>query len=371
MRPAFASTWQAAAFALLLLVLLLLPVMMTKSWLPPREEIYSSIWWANGAFPYIDQQIFSEKGDIDIAFVGASHIWNAFNPAYVQQKLSEKLGRPATVRTIGWGGAGYDELYVIARDLLQHRKVHMLVFYDAFSEQDQPNLQAPHWFRFGDDADAIDGLPLRLQASYYFAAVLGMPRNLLELFRSNLPTDLHSPKTAYWENLDSAKAENISSNLGALAEHVGFSDKLTAQEPFEPFNPSAEKSSADVITYSPEMAGQWQFTGPALPSWQLHFARKFAALGAQYGCKFVLLHLPTKDEMTAPVIRERELWPEDLQADVTMMGIPPAKLFLDMTEQDVKKLYSDNFHFNKNGQDYFTATLTPALLEFYVAQVPH
>ena len=371
MRPAFSSTPQAAAFALLLLVLLVAPALLGKSTLPPREEIYSSIWWANGAFPYLDQQIFTEKGDIDIAFIGSSHIWNAFNTPYVQQQLSDKLGRPATVRTIGWGGAGYDELYFIAHDLLQNRKVRMLVFYDSYNAQDRPNPLASRWFRFGDDADALQGLPLRLQAEYYFAAIIGLPRDLLNLLRPNLPADLHSASTAYWENLPAARGENISSNLGALKEHVGFSADSDNPGSFEPYEPPVENRASDAVIYSPATRDQWEFAGHALPSWQLHFARRFAALGAEYGCKMVLVHVPAVDEMTAPVIRERQLWPETLQADIGMVGIPPAKLFSGMTDEDVKKLYADNFHMNKNGQAYFTAIMTPSLLEFYVDQVPH
>jgi len=63
MQPAFASTRQAAAFALLLLVLLLLPVLLTKSHLPPRGEIYGwSGWDSTGPHPYHHQLIFEERG---------------------------------------------------------------------------------------------------------------------------------------------------------------------------------------------------------------------------------------------------------------------------------------------------------------------
>ena len=38
-----------------------LPALLGKSMLPPREEIYSSIWWANGAFPYLDRADLRRK----------------------------------------------------------------------------------------------------------------------------------------------------------------------------------------------------------------------------------------------------------------------------------------------------------------------
>ena len=69
MRPAFSSIRQAGAFALLLLCLLLGPAFAGKKILPSREAIYSSIWWENGDFPYMEEQVFREGGDMDIVFM--------------------------------------------------------------------------------------------------------------------------------------------------------------------------------------------------------------------------------------------------------------------------------------------------------------
>ena len=123
MRPAFSSTKSATAFALLLLILLLSPVLAGKKFLPPRESAYASQSWGSGPYPWIEDQIFTETNAIDIVFIGSSHIFNAINTPYVQAQLSARLGRPAVVRTIAWGGAGYDGLYFITRDLLAHHRV--------------------------------------------------------------------------------------------------------------------------------------------------------------------------------------------------------------------------------------------------------
>jgi hypothetical protein len=365
MRPAFASIRQAAAFALLLLVLLLLPALLGKSNLPPREQIYSSIWWANGAFPYIDNQFFKEKGDIDIAFIGPSHIWNAINTPHVQKQLSERLGRPAVVRSFCWGGAGYDMLYSVAQDLLQHRKVHMLVFYDAYTDMNLPNGLAPHLFRWGDNADELTGLSLPLKLSYYFAAVIGMPRNLLSLTRSNIPADLFSSKMNFWEIQD--HADNFVRSLGSLASQSGFRHHPLSdpEVPFERYIPTSTASPADVCVYSSSNKGPFEFTGSMVPLWQLHFARKFAETANEHGSKLVLLHIPGTDEMRSDVIQEREFWPDALQAEVTMVGIPPAKLFGGLSDAEVYKLFGDPGHLNKNGQEYFTEMITPSLLQIY------
>ena len=74
------------------------------------------------------------------------------------------------------------------QDLLRHRKVRVIVFYDlSEGAANAAHLRAPFWFRQADNADALAGLPARSKPSFYACAVLGMPRNLLGLLRANLP----------------------------------------------------------------------------------------------------------------------------------------------------------------------------------------
>ena len=155
MPPAFSSTRQAAAFALLLLLLLLSPVLAGRKFLPPREQAYASLSWGSGPYPWIRHEIFEETNDIDIAFMGSSHILHAVDTPYVQAQLSEKLGRPAVVRTIAWGGAGYDALFFVARDLMAHRKLKLLVFYDEYNAPGIRNTAADCWFRCGENAPVL------------------------------------------------------------------------------------------------------------------------------------------------------------------------------------------------------------------------
>ena len=179
MSPAFSSTRQAGGFGLLLLVMLLLPVLISRFLLPPREQIYASLPWNVGPYPFIHDQIFRETSDVDIAIIGDSQIWAAIDTPYLQQQLSAKLGHPAVVISLCCPWAGFDGLYFLVRDLLQHRKVHMLVFSDASGlsvVQDTPHKQAWRWFRYAEDAGELAGLPLRYKLSYYYGSILGMPR---------------------------------------------------------------------------------------------------------------------------------------------------------------------------------------------------
>lgn len=363
MRPAFSSSRQAAAFALLLLLLLLAPVVAGKRLLPPREEIYSSIPWSAGDFPYLDGQIFRQRGDLDIVFMGASHVWGAFDTPYVQEQLSKNLGRTATVRTFAWGWPDFDAIYFVARDLFNHRKVRMLVLDDNYNELDLPHPLSPYLFRFGDDADALDGLPLPFKAAYYFASIVGMPRNLLDLARPNLPADMHA--RSYWEIR--AKAPNLAGRLGSIQSENGFRSSPDAEpEPFVPFVPKTGVRPSDVCVYSPETRTNFLFSDK-LPPMQLHFARLLAALVRSHDCRLVIVHIPVLAERNLAAIPEPVFWPEALHAQVTMVGIPPATLFKGLSDDQVRKLYSDSVHFNKNGQNYFTGLMTPELLKIYAS----
>lgn len=364
MRPAFSSLRQAVGFTLLLLAFLVAPALAGKKLLPPRREIYSSIWWANGDFPYMDGQIFQDKGDLDIVFMGSSHIWAGLDSPSIQEQLSQQTGRPAAVRTFGWGGPGFDALYLIAQDVLSQRHVHMLVLDDGYSTTDQPHTLTAQMFRFGDDADALTGLPAPFQAAYYFASIAGMPRNVLSLARTNLSADMDAP--SYWET--NSRALNIPRNLGAITTRVGFRDSSGVVAPFVAYTPQTGAQPSDVCLYSPETKTNFVFGG-SLPAMQLHFAQKLAASAQAHDTRLVIIHMPTFDERRSTVISMPVCWPDALHADVTLIGIPPATLFQGLTDDDIRKLYSDSVHFNQNGQNYFTRLMAPNLLKIYESSI--
>jgi hypothetical protein len=371
MRPAFSSPQQAAAFGLMLLALLLAPALAGNRFLPPRQEIYSSIWWASGDYPYFYQQIFQEKGDIDVLFIGASHMHTAFNTPYVQEQFSKALGRPAVARTFGWGWTGYDQVYWVVGDLLAHRKVKMLVIDDFYDNgYDVPHPLATRLFRFGENAEALDGLPIHSQAAYYLASIVGMPHNLLGLVRANFPPDLSGDKKLFPEIEENAL--NPVTQLGALTEQLGFSPNRAAFASFHPafvaFTPQNGIRPSDVSIYSPETKTNFVFDS-SLPPMELHFAQKIAALAQQNNCKLVMVHVPFFNEEHSPVIYMPVYWPEALHANLTMLGIPPATLFEGLTEDDVRKLYSDPIHLSQNGQNYFTSLMMPNLLNIYESKI--
>ena len=363
MRPAFSSTNQAAAFGLLLLVLLAAPLLSGKWLLPPREQAYAAQGWNWGPLPWDRKQIFQETNDIDIAFLGSSRINWGIDTPYVQQRLEEKLGRKSVVLSICWGGAGFDTLYITAKDLLEHRHVKMLVFDDE-SFNTEPAKGAEYWFRFGDEMEMLKNLPLRDQFYYYFAGVVGMPRNAVELLAPNLPEAANNPIPNYY--VEYFNAANPESRLGAITTQLGFRYTGSKRhEIFAPYSPITGATPSDTIIYTPATATNFLFSNGPLPTWQAHFTRLLAGEAKRHGCKLALLEIPIYRDRSASFISESTKWPEFLQADVAMVGIPSKKLFAGLSDEQVRMLYADDLHFNQNGAKYFTPLVVPALFQLY------
>lgn len=371
MHPAFSSTKQAAAFALLLLVVLSSPLWAGKKLLPPREEAYSTQSWGSGPYPWIENQIFQETNDIDIAFMGSSRILHAMDTPYVEDQLSKQLGRPSVVRTLAWGGAGFDGLYLIARDLLAHRRVHLLVIYDENPESDYRYTQLPAFFEYSQDSGLISGLPLRERGLYYFAAVLGMPRNLLNLLRPNLPTPLISNPPNHWEqHYGSASVVKL---LGATKSQLGFnydtmSDNFTD---FTPFTPHTGVTPSDTEVYSADHPGDFKFGDATLPAWQMAFATHLSELAAANSTRLVMITIPVLADATATNIQERVRWTDVFRGNFRLLGLPPTRLFNGLTDQQLHWLFTNRKHFNENGMTYFTPLVTPTLLKIYETSLNH
>ena len=366
MRPAFTTTRSALAFALLLTGLMTLPAFVAHTGWLKRNEVYPAIPWKCGPFIWAQQKIFSETNDVDIAFVGSSLIWGDINPTYVQKELSLRLGHEAEVFTLGWPWPGFDAVYIVARDLLEHRRVRMLVIYDEAhgntTSPDVPHIQSARWFRIGENDEALSGLTWSAKLSLYGSALLGMPRSLLSLLRPNLTESAASHRTNVWDT--PYHAESFAAQLGGMRAHLAFNNSPN----FKPFHPTPIATPADAVIYSDATRDLFRFTGPVTPPFRSHFLHKLAALCETHGTQLVIFHPPGFGERTREKILEREVWPDVLGTNVWLVGIPGAKLFAGISAEDMKKLYYNKGHLNANGQDFFTPLITPALLEIYAAK---
>jgi hypothetical protein len=357
MKPAFSSGRQAAAWALLLATLLALPCLLAKTGWLRRDEVYPSIPARFGPFAWIQQAIYTDAGDVDLAFVGSSKIWNGIDTPYVEKAFSERLGRQARVITLGWPWAGFDEVYFIARDLLDRHHVRTLVVYDDSSNEDMPQTTSFRVFRIGENSEALRGLPLLAQVRLYGGAVLAAPRQLLSVLRPAV-----GPTVSVASDWTSAfQAPPTAERLGSLRARLSG-----ARSPhFIQLSPAVQASPADALIYGDETRASFKFMGPALAPYQLHFARKLAQLCRDRGTQLVVLHVPTFTERDEAEVRERVLWPDILGRDVKLVGIPPARMFAAMSRTDVEALFYEGVHLNRNGQDVFTPLITPSLLKLY------
>jgi hypothetical protein len=349
MPPAFSSPRQAAGFALLLLLTLVSPPLAGKlGLLPPLEQAYASYAWGSGSYPYQQDQIFHQKGDIDILFIGSSHMNSAIDPQYVEDHLSQKLGRPATVISLCWGGAGFDALYFVASDVLQHRKVRMLVFYDDHGKG-EPFPLSWRFVRWSDRTEALSDLPWRFQVAYYYGSIIGMPRNLFNRLVPSLPIDLSPGK----------KIEIAQDEFHPPFKWLGLNSPPAAV----PLQTGAKPS--DVCVYSPVTKAEFDFSGRSAPFFQVYFAKKLVALAEAHQTRLVCLNIPILTDQKKDVISQGSLWPQVFSSHSALVGIPPTKLFAGMSAEQVSGLYRDWAHLNDKGQAYFTSIVTPAMIQLY------
>lgn len=359
MRPAFSSTGQKAGFLLVLLFFLVCPLIVGKRILPPREELYSSAPWGLGDFPYLHDQIYKETNDIDVAFMGSSPIWWGLDTPHVQAELTRSLGRPAVVRSLCWNWDGFDAFYFIAQDLLKHRRVHMIVFCDLSpGTSDEAHSQALHWFRYADNKADLKGLGWRAKVTFYASAILGMPRNLLGSVRSDLPM-VRSDEIS-WGDFHHVGSPAL--RLGSLPQRESLYGS------YKDYRPTPQAKPSEVCLYSPANRSEFEFSSRPLYSTQIAFARKIAALASANHVRLVYLHMPHITEFGSTTIPENAYWPDLFQSNLTMVGIPGAKLFAGLTSDEVKRLYWDVQHLDLNGQIYFTSVVTPRLLQVYEEQ---
>ena len=361
MRPAFSTTSHAFIFALLLMLLAAAPVLIPKKLIPAPEAGYKMPGPLWGPYDWIHQQIFVETNDIDIAIMGSSRFLWGIDAPYIQTNLTPALGRPATVRMICWQWKSIDALYFNAKELLAHRRVKMLVFYDETEAFLHP--MTPYWFNWQRDSGELAGLQLKTKLNFYFASIIGTPLGFLECLCPNLPPTPGGPYDQYYRGLE---AVNPDQNLGSIPAKLGLIDPLTDnRSPYVEFQPEPKPYPAETFVYSKDHASLFHFANEYMPADTLKLFDKFSQLARAYNVKLVLVHPPIMAEMNQARVEEARCWPDLNHTDITMIGIPGAKFFEGMSPADIKKLYRDPVHFNQNGQRYFTRMITPALLKTY------
>jgi len=342
MTPALSSTGRAAAFAVFLLFLLTLPVTLWWGGHVSVEQAYRGISERAGPFDRVRRQIFEEHTDLDIAMCGTSLLRAAMDVGYVQREFSRALGRDAQVVLVPQSWQGPDMNYYVARDLLENRKVKVLVIAAPawVQRSSQPHVQLFRVIRYGDHPGALDGLPLRYRMGIYADYVLGAPRQALSLLRPNLV----DPKAGF--EVDHA------TKIGYLGG------------PFVPHEVTPAPIPPDSIIYSAATQDVFRFDGPPLNTYQLHFLRKTVELARQHGALLVILHMPSPSERGSALVPDRRLTPGLLGPGVVFAGIPWDRMFAGVPDAEALDFFQDE-HLNLNGAALYSKLITPTLIQLY------
>jgi hypothetical protein len=345
MLPPFISNRQAVALGLLLMVALGMPVLLRSVGLPSRSEVYKGVARATGGYSFIGDQIFNRNEDLDVAFVGSSLLLKGIDAPYFQSELSRALGRQAHVIVLAAYWQGMDMQYAVLRDLLEHRKVGLVVMSMPIPEftSDRPHVEAYRWLRYGDYSNALAGLPLRSKATLYADYVLGAPRQLLTLLRPNQIFP------------DETRADRLGSE---------FDQRGYYGAPFVRENSEAVGIAPDAMIYSPANARSFDFNGPPLGPYQRYFCEQIGKQIRDHGTRLCVLHVTTSEEPQFTAAPERMFWPDVMRIPMQIVGVPSAVLFGGVPAANFYRYFYDQ-HMNVNGKELFTRTVTPALIKIY------
>lgn len=349
LREALPTPAHRLGLLALLLGLLAAPLMQ-RAYPHNRAQLYLSVPTSNGPFSFLEREIFDRRDDIDILFLGSSTSLAGIDAPYIEQALTDHLGRKTTVVSFGSNWRGEDLLYTQLRDVLARRKVRLLVFAtpSLADDQDGPHSQRFRWAEPRDDADAPP-LPLRARIQEYGLQVLGSPRRWLLYVRDERGTP----------------PDSIDAHLGALRAQRGFGRLGQAVDPFVSARPDPPAFSADELLFGPGTGHRFPLAEMPLSAYQSHYLMRIGQLTASHQVHIAALHVTRYVERGSDVIDERADWRQYFGDHVSTIGATPRRLFAGLEPDMLRRLYYDDDHFNENGQTYFTRAIAPGILRAY------
>jgi len=345
MRLPVTSNSQLFGLILMIMAILSGPWILDALPLYNRSDFYLATDQHLGSypcFPWWHQQIYQEKSDLDVALIGSSYLWLGLKTPTLKNIFEEELHRPVNIVTLGYRFQGQDLAYILTKDLLQHRKVKMIVTYMPMVDQvsEYPHTQLYQFMNLYLDRELLSAAgPLQF-FSIWGSSILGLPRHVVSFFRHEHPV----PST--------------------LEPTFGFSpERLSHQTKTHTIALTPPPLPAEKLIFDPIKNPDWDFKGPNLNSYQLNVAKKYVQLCRSYGVKLVLLNIPRDREKRSRPI-ERMNWNEVLGPDLFLVGAPTENLFAGLSKEDLNDLYSDS-HLNVDGAEIVAKAVAPALLKVY------
>lgn len=348
MLPAFRSISSVVSFCVLLAALLCLPLVTLWIGHPPREQAYAGITDEAGQVGAHVREIFRDRSDVDVLFLGSSLVRAAVDEPTLERALSAHLGRPAHTAVLALNWQGLDLQYFLLRDYLNSHHVGLIVWNLPVpgSRHVEPHVEAFRWIRFGEYSDALSGLPLRYRLALYGDMVLGAPRELLSDVRPNLlsQAEIAAP---------------------IASDKLGYYGGKFVPEPVDSGTlPTLEES------YEDPPYDLVHTVGPSLNPYEVHFARKILELAQHNHIAVAFMHIPIDSEQGLAYMPERGNWADVLHTNAPMIGVSSSALFNNVEKANFHDYYRDQ-HFNSNGSMLFTRGITGAIIKAYDERVQH
>jgi hypothetical protein len=341
-RPAFHSRRSAVLFCTFLLVVLLFPLLVQR--ICPRWRYPSSgVPKSSGHFSYTDYMSLHEAGDIDVLVIGDSLVAAGVDASALEAVFQAQLGRSVRVVLFGFLHRGEEVYYRALRNLLVYKKPTLIVMDMTLAPNDEPHIWDNRMHKMDEGPDFYAGLTLRQRWKIYTHNVLGVPRAILNELREPIPDQ--------WG----------SGFRGETPVRTRLDGRPFVAADVRPPHPP----SADEIIYSEATRDHWQFTNEPWSPFQKVFFDKTRKLIEDNHLAFAVITVPVYGMHDHPKAEERLLWTRQFATPVSMIGLPPTRLFEGLTDAQIAALYGDPYHLNENGARYFARAMAPAIMRLF------
>ena len=341
MQMPFRSSLSATLFCILTGMSLFVPILLPLRGMPSLQQAFVGSPDRAGFVASTAHTIFTEKGDADVLFVGASLVQYGVLPKLIERSLTIKLGRPVRVRTLALNWYGSDLQYLMLREYVarHHARVVVLNPPEPYVFGSKPHAQAYRWMRFGETTIAAMTVPPLSKIQMFANMVVGAPRQLLAMVRPNM--------------VDEDELTRVQWSGDKLA--AALADKALTETPPPAGHIYSAASSALTID-QPKVLG----LHVGLGQYTLYYLKQINRLLHSAHSSLYLLEIPTNKDFGSSRIKQLYNWREIFGENVKTISVPSAELFANL---DPKEYYmSGDAHMNAKGAARFTTAISAPIV---------
>jgi hypothetical protein len=330
-------------FLMALLISLLLPLSSFFGF-PGRKDVYRGMDGRRSIDKSHVSGIFSDRGPISVAFIGLSSMWVGTNARVIQKSLREHVRGDATAIMLGANHPGEDLIFILAKDLIDHHQVDLLLIsvpnraqpapHPTFHRLSQISIHWKYWAGLSG-FEKMQSLAL---------ASLGFPRQILSGLRHSCGLN---------------DSRGTVQNNGSWIRESGWNNSK-----YKYVSHQAPELQFEDVYYDGSRYGSVIFQN-VYTNYQEHYLRETVKYARRHNVFVAVLSTPIYLDRRSEkvVVRIHKEIIEDL--GVPIIGIPPALLFKGLSDDEVKQFYYDVNHFNANGARLHTAAIEPIIREVW------